>query len=538
MQSQVRVILDGCSLTPDALYSLGYEKGATIELSDEAVTKIKAGRAVIDKIVEENQTVYGINTGFGKFESTIIAPDQLELLQLNLVRSHSACVGEPLTPQRARMMMALRVNILCKGHSGIRLETVQKYAKAFNAGVVPYIPEQGTVGASGDLGPLSHLALGMLGEGRLATLNNLKFREARLVLQELGIEPITLKAKEGLALINGTQFISALGTEAVVRARRAALLADVVLAMSHEALLASVSALNPEIHRVRPHKGQQIVAQRLRSLLHNEKHISSILLSHKACGRVQDAYSIRCSPQVHGISNDVIEWVYGVLTTELNCATDNPLVFPHGAVKVVSCGNFHGEYPAKALDMLAIGVHELGSISERRIERLNNPSLSRLPAFLVENGGLNSGFMIAHCTAAALVSENKVYCHPASVDSISTSAAQEDHVSMGGFAARKAIKVVENVEYILSIELLCACQGVDLLRPLTSTEPLEKVWSLVRNVCPSWGKDREMHTDIKNLAELLRSGAVWNAVKKYIPEEARFLDVFTVKKPFELKSNI
>ncbi|RNF13668.1 putative histidine ammonia-lyase [Trypanosoma conorhini] len=538
MQSQVKVVLDGASLTPDALYTLGYEPLATIDLAANAVARIKAGRAVIDKIVEDRQTVYGINTGFGKFESTIISPDQLELLQLNLVRSHSACVGEPLTPQRARMMMALRVNILCKGHSGIRLETVQKYVQAFNAGVVPYIPEQGTVGASGDLGPLSHLALGMLGEGRLATLKNLKFRDARVVLQELGVEPITLKAKEGLALINGTQFISALGSEAVVRARRVARLADVVLAMTSEALLSTVSNLNPDIHRVRPHKGQQIVALRLRSLLHSEKFPSAICLSHANCGRVQDAYSIRCAPQVHGISNDIVEWVYGVLTTELNCATDNPLVFPDGVKKVVSCGNFHGEYPAKALDMLAIGVHELGNISERRIERLNNPSLSRLPAFLVKNGGLNSGFMIAHCTAAALVSENKVYCHPASIDSISTSAAQEDHVSMGGFSARKAIKVVENVEHILAIELLCACQGVDLLRPLRSTEPMEKVWSLVRGVSPSWDKDREMHSSITNVVKLLRSGAIWNVVKKYVPEEARFLDVFTVKKPFGLQSKM
>ncbi|EKG04344.1 histidine ammonia-lyase, putative [Trypanosoma cruzi] len=534
----MRVILDGCSLTPDVLYALGYEKGATIEISDEAVARITAARAVIDKIVNDRQTVYGINTGFGKFESTIIPPHQLEELQLNLIRSHSACVGEPLTPERARMMLALRVNVLCKGHSGIRLETVQKYLKAFNAGVVPYIPEQGTVGASGDLGPLSHLALGMLGEGLLATLNNKKFRDAGSVLRELGVEPIKLAAKEGLALINGTQFISALGAEAVVRARKVARLADVALAMSHEALRATNSTLNPDIHRVRPHKGQQLVAQRLRGLLHSEKYPSMVNESHANCGRVQDAYSIRCAPQVHGISNEVIEWVYGILTTELNCATDNPLVFPDGVKKVVSGGNFHGEYPAKALDMLAIGVHELGNISERRIERLNNPTLSRLPAFLVKNGGLNSGFMIAHCTAAALVSENKVYCHPASADSISTSAAQEDHVSMGGFSARKAIKVVENVERIIAIELLGACQGIDLLRPLRTTEPMEKVWSLVRSVSPPWEEDRVINTDIDNVTKLLRSGAVWKTVKPYVPEEARFLGVLTVKKPFELKSKM
>ncbi|KEG14277.1 histidine ammonia-lyase [Trypanosoma grayi] len=534
----MKVTLDGCSLTPDALYALGHEKDSTILLAEEAIRRINAGRAVIDKIVNERQTVYGINTGFGKFESTVIPPNQLVDLQLNLIRSHSACVGEPLKPQRARMMMALRINILCKGHSGIRLETVEKYVKAFNAGVVPHIPEQGTVGASGDLGPLSHLALGMLGEGMLATLKNPVFRDASTVLRELGVEPITLAAKEGLALINGTQFMSALGAEAVVRARRIARLADVSLSMSHEALQSTVSSLNPDIHRVRPHKGQQIVAQRLRALLHSEKYPSMINNSHVNCGRVQDAYSIRCAPQVHGIANDVIEWVYRILTAELNCATDNPLVFPDGVKRVVSGGNFHGEYPAKALDMLAIGVHEIGNISERRIERLNNPSLSRLPAFLVNKGGLNSGFMIAHCTAAALVSENKVYCHPSSIDSISTSAAQEDHVSMGGFSARKALKVVENIEHIIAIELMCACQGIDLLRPLKTTEPMEKVWGLVRSVSPSWDKDRVVYRDIEKIAALLRSGAIWKAVKDYIPEEARFHDVLTVREPFKLKSKL
>ncbi|ORC85524.1 histidine ammonia-lyase [Trypanosoma theileri] len=534
----MKVVLDGYSLTPDALYALGYEKNATIELAESAVERIKAARAVIDKIVEERQTVYGINTGFGKFESTIIPPEQLEDLQLNLIRSHAACVGAPLTPERARMMMALRVNVLSKGHSGARLETVEKYVAAFNAGVVPHIPVQGTVGASGDLGPLAHLALGMLGEGLLATRNHRKFRDAAEVLRELGVEPVTLAAKEGLALINGTQFISALGAEAVVRARKIARLADVALAMSHEALQSTISTLNPDIHRVRPHKGQQLVAHRLRALLHSEKYPSMINNHHKNCGRVQDAYSIRCAPQVHGISNDMIEWVYGILTTELNCATDNPLLFPEGVKKVVSGGNFHGEYPAKALDTLAIGVHELGSISERRIERLNNPSLSRLPAFLVENGGLNSGFMIAHCTAAALVSENKVYCHPASIDSISTSAAQEDHVSMGGFSARKALKVVENVEHVIAIELLCACQGIDLMRPLKTTEPMEKVWSLIRTVSPPWEKDRVVHRDIDNITDLLRSGKVWEAVRDYIPKEARFRGVTIPPKPFEIRGKL
>lgn len=532
------VMLDGCSLSPDALYMLGHHTGARIALSDDARERVIAARQVIDEIISSKKVVYGINTGFGKFESTIIPPEQLEDLQTNLIRSHSAGVGTALKPHRARMMLALRVNVLCKGHSGIRLETLETLVEAFNRGVVPHIPVKGTVGASGDLAPLSHLALGLMGEGLLATLDNFTFRPAEVVLAQVGLRPIRLAAKEGLALINGTQFIASYGCEALVRARRLVAIADVVLGMTHEALMSTTSSLDPRIHRVRPHKGQQLVAQRLRSILNSERFPSEISRAHTNCGRVQDAYSIRCAPQVHGISNDMVEWVYQILGLEINCATDNPLVFAGDAIpKIVSGGNFHGEYPAKALDVLGIAVHEIGSISERRIERLNNPALSRLPAFLVQQGGLNSGFMIAHCTAAALVSENKVLCHPASVDSISTSAAQEDHVSMGGFAARKALKIVENVETIIAIELLCACQGIDLLRPLRTTEPLEKVWTLVRRVSAPWTKDRNVSLDVEAVASLIRSGELWDVVREYIPDDARF-DAPPAQPAYVLKSQL
>jgi histidine ammonia-lyase len=532
------VVLDGSSLTPDTLYDLGRSSAARISLCDDARKRVIAARRVIDDIVASKKVVYGINTGFGKFESTIIPPDQLEALQTNLIRSHCAGVGTPLRANRARMMLAVRINVLAKGHSGIRVETLDTLVEAFNRGLIPHIPIKGTVGASGDLAPLSHLALGILGEGLLASHDNHTFRPAEIVLAQLGLTPIKLAAKEGLAMINGTQFIASYGSEALVRARRLLVAADVALAMTHEALMATVSSLNPQIHAVRPHKGQQLTALRLRSMLHSKMFPSEINSSHVNCGRVQDAYSIRCAPQVHGITSDMIEWVYHILGQELNCATDNPLVFPDSpGAKILSGGNFHGEYPAKALDVLAIAAHELGSISERRIERLNNPSLSRLPAFLVQNGGLNSGFMIAHCTAAALVSENKVLCHPASVDSISTSAAQEDHVSMGGFAARKALKVVENVESVIAIELLCACQGIDLLRPLRTTEPLEKVWSLVRRVSPPWTEDRNVSIDIENVARLLRSGELWEVMREYIPEEAQFAAP-EVPTPYKLKSNL
>ena len=534
------VLLDGCSLTPDTLYKLGLRSDARIALSDDAKQRVQAARDVIDEIIQSKRIVYGINTGFGKFESTIIPPNQLEDLQVNLIRSHCAGVGKPLIVNRARMMLALRINILAKGHSGIRLESLQTLVEAFNKGVIPHIPLKGTVGASGDLAPLSHLALGMIGEGMLATLTNTEWRPAGTVLAELGIAPIRLAAKEGLALINGTQYIASYGTEALVRARQVARTADIILAMTHEALMCTTSSLHPLIHAARPHKGQQLVAQRLRSVLHSEKYPSQINSSHVACGRVQDAYSIRCAPQVHGIVNDTIEWVYAMLGTELNSATDNPLVFPAAedpSKRIISGGNFHGEYPAKVLDMLAIAIHEIGSISERRIERLNNPSLSRLPAFLVQNGGLNSGFMIAHCTAAALVSENKVLSHPASVDSISTSAAQEDHVSMGGFAARKALKIVENVESVVAIELLCASQGIDLLRPMRTTEPMEKVLALVRSVSPTWTKDRNISCDIEAVAQLVRNGSIWAIVKDYIPQESSF-DAPSLSKPYQLAAKL
>lgn len=517
-----RYLLDGNTLTPEALYEIGLNNPPRpIELTDDSWHRVRKARRVVDDIVSSGKIVYGINTGFGKFESTIIPPHLVKELQYNLIRSHSAGVGEPLAPHRARMMMALRINVLAKGHSGINPDNLRRLIAAFNAGVVPHIPCKGTVGASGDLAPLSHLALGMIGEGLLSTLADPALRPASEVLEGLGLLPIELGPKEGLALINGTQFISSLGCEALVRARHVIRVADVVAAMTYEALMSSVGPLNPDIHRARPHRGQIDVAARLMGLLKNETNPSEILNAHTNCGRVQDAYSIRCAPQVHGVAREVLDFAYNIMNTEINCATDNPLIFPDSEVKVVSGGNFHGEYPAKAMDILAIGVSELASISERRIERLNNPSLSRLPAFLVKNGGLHSGFMIAHCTAAALVSENKVLVHPASCDSISTSAAQEDHVSMGGFAARKAIELVENVERVLAIELLCACQGIDLLRPLKTTPVLERVMTLVREVSPSWTGDRNVSVDIAAVHDLIKSGALWREVEDHIPVSAK-----------------
>ncbi|XP_010382195.1 histidine ammonia-lyase isoform X2 [Rhinopithecus roxellana] len=489
--------LDGDSLTTEDLVNLG--KGHyKIKLTPTAEKRVQKSREVIDSIIKEKTVVYGITTGFGKFARTVIPINKLQELQVNLVRSHSSGVGKPLIPERCRMLLALRINVLAKGYSGISLETLKQVIEMFNASCLPYVPEKGTVGASGDLAPLSHLALGLIGEGKMWSPKS-----------------GWADAKYGLALINGTQMITSLGCEAVERASAIARQADIVAALTLEVLKGTTKAFDTDIHALRPHRGQIEVAFRFRSLLDSDHHPSEIAESHRFCDRVQDAYTLRCCPQVHGVVNDTIAFVKNIITIELNSATDNPMVFANRG-ETISGGNFHGEYPAKALDYLAIGIHELAAISERRIERLCNPSLSELPAFLVAEGGLNSGFMIAHCTAAALVSENKALCHPSSVDSLSTSAATEDHVSMGGWAARKALRVIEHVEQVLAIELLAACQGIEFLRPLKTTTPLEKVYDLVRSVVRPWIKDRFMAPDIEAAHRLLLEQKVWEVAAPYI----------------------
>lgn len=556
--------LDGESLTVESLFELSTGK-LGIDLTPDAYRKIEEGRTVVDRILQENVVAYGINTGFGLFSNVIISADKLSELQENLIRSHAAGIGEPLSPAKTRMLLALRINVLAKGHSGIRKETVIKLIDAFNFDCLSVIPQKGTVGASGDLAPLAHLALGMMGEGMMWDVESMKIEKASSVLSRNGLHPVQLEAKEGLAMINGTQLISSIGAEATVRAENIAHLADVAVAFSLEVLKGTVNAFHSRIHEVRPHLGQIQVATRIRAYLQGDQP-SELFKSHNYAGKVQDAYSLRCAPQIHGIVNDTIGFVKHILNTELNSATDNPMVFtgnieastdlkvsntrvlteslkapdtldeanrlvsdlkqqlaskPKTALKrtsdtfyrggggfIISGGNFHGEYPAKVLDFLGIAVHELGNVSERRIERLVNPSLSGLPAFLVEEGGLNSGFMIAHCTAAALVSENKVLCHPSSVDSISTSGSKEDHVSMGGFSARKALSIVEHVEVIIAIELLAACQALEFLRPLRTTKTLERVYETIRAHVPPYHKDRYMSPDIEAVARLIRDGTI------------------------------
>ncbi len=367
---------------------------------------------MVDKIVQSQKVTYGINTGFGNFANTVIPADKLYQLQVNLIRSHAVGIGEPISLNLARMLCALRVNALAKGHSGITVETLRALIRLLNLNLIPLIPSQGTVGASGDLCPLAHLALGLLGEGQMWNPSKEKYEDAAAVLKQYGVKPVPLHPKEGLALINGTQFIAAIGCEAIVRAKEATRVADLVAAFSVEVLQGTWKAYVPQIHAARPHKGQSSTAKRVLRLLRGWK--SEVSDAHADCGKVQDAYTLRCVPQIHGICRETLTFVYNILKVEINSATDNPMVFAQDD-SIISGGNFHGEYPAKACDFLAIAVHELASVSERRIERMVNPSLNgHLPPFLVRAGGLNSGFMMAHVSAAALVSENKGLCHPVS----------------------------------------------------------------------------------------------------------------------------
>ncbi len=492
------IILTGENLSLNDLIEIGFKK-AKVKLGAEAEKKVVEGRKVVDKIVEENRVVYGVTTGFGQFSDVVISRENVEQLQYNLIRSHAAGVGGCFSEEIARMLMVLRANVLAKGRSGIALDTLNLLIEMINREIYPLIPEKGSVGASGDLAPLAHLALVLIGEGR-ARLGDFE-GSGKEVLEKAGLSPVRLKAKEGLALINGTQVMTAVGAMALHKTKNLVKHADIIGALSLEALKGTRTAFDKRIHRERIYKGQSDSADNLWRLLEN----SEIMESHRDCKRVQDAYSLRCMPQVHGPVRDTLEYVCKMLEIEMNSATDNPMVFAEQE-ELISGGNFHGESVAFLMDFMKIAVSELGNISERRIERLVNPALSELPAFLVKEGGLNSGFMLAHVTAAALVSENKVLCHPASVDSIPTSANKEDHVSMGTIAARKALEVVDNVEKILAIELIAACQGLEFLKPLKPAEALIPVYAEVRKSVKPWDKDRYMADDMEKAVNLISSG--------------------------------
>ncbi|HET9437969.1 MAG TPA: histidine ammonia-lyase [Gaiellaceae bacterium] len=501
------VVLTGEDLILAEVWEVGVG-GATAALADSARGRMEAARELVDGVQGEH--TYGVNTGFGRFVSAHIPDELAEELQLRLLRSHACGVGEPYPPEVVRSAMLLRANALAKGFSGARVSTVELLIECLNRGVLPHVPARGSVGASGDLAPLAHLALPLVGEGE-ATVDGER-RPGGDALRAVGLEPIRLASKEGLSLVNGTQFMAAMAALGVVRARRLAKTADLACALSLEALRGSRTSFHAAVHRARPLRGQQDAAANVWRLLEG----SAILESHRWCDRVQDAYSLRCSPQVHGASRDLLDYVEATVAVELNAATDNPLVLREEG-EIVSAGNFHGQPLAFALDALAMAVAELANISERRVERLVNPSLSEgLPPFLVEEGGLNSGFMIPQYVAAALVSENKVLAHPASVDSIPTSAGQEDHVSMGNASGLKALRVLDNAERALAIELLAGTQAIEFLAPLKPGSGVQAVHDVVRTCSARLVEDRSLSADIERVADAVREGTILAAAEAEI----------------------
>ncbi|HET9215309.1 MAG TPA: histidine ammonia-lyase [Gaiellaceae bacterium] len=505
------VSLTGDDLTLVDVWAVAVE-GARAELAPEGRERVRRAREVVERAAAESsgEHTYGINTGFGRFVSKTIPPELAEELQLRLLRSHACGVGEPYPDVVVRAAMLLRANALAKGYSGARPETVELLLELLNRGVLPLVPSRGSVGASGDLAPLAHLALPLVGEGR-ATVEG-ETTDGRTALRRVGLEPVVLRAKEGLALINGTQFMAAVAALVLVRAGRLARAADAACALSLEALQGSRASFLPEVHELRPLPGQKASAANVLRLVAG----SAVMESHRWCDKVQDAYSLRCAPQVHGASRDLLAYAEATVAVELNAATDNPLVFAADG-ELVSNGNFHGQPLAFALDAAAMALAELASISERRVERLTNPSLSDgLPAFLTHDGGLNSGFMIPQYVAASLVSENKVLCHPAGVDSIPTSAGQEDHVSMGNASGLKCLQVTANAERALAIELLAGAQGIEFLAPLEPGAGVRAVHDFVRSLSPTLIEDRPLADDIEAVASAIASGELDAAVARGI----------------------
>jgi histidine ammonia-lyase len=503
--------LAGNDLTIEQVYELSHSPVGTYKISicpDAMVGMIKSREYVL-KIVSSGKPVYGINTGFGALANKFIQTKDLDILQINLIRSHCTGVGEPFSAEVSMAIMLLRANCLVSGHSGINPEIVELLLDFINFGVIPFIPKKGSVGASGDLAPLSHIALNLIGEGNVTYKG--KLIPAADAIKAIGKIPARLGPKDGLALINGTAVMAAMGAIAVVRSTILTKTADIASALTLDAVRGTVRAFDPKIHQLKPHKGQIKVAKNLLNLVKN----SQIGNSHTECDKVQDPYSLRCIPQVHGASRQTLDHANEVLTTEINSVTDNPLIFPNED-DVISGGNFHGEAIAMCMDYLAIGMSELCNISERRVEKMMNPTFSDLPAFLTKNSGLNSGLMIAHVTSAALASENKVLCHPASVDSIPTSTDKEDHVSMGITSGRKLLEILDNLQYCLAIELLCNTQALEFLKPLKSSNALNNVYDLIRTKVDPIEDDRVFHLDIENIRELVQDGSIVSAAEEFI----------------------
>jgi histidine ammonia-lyase len=504
-------LVTGRELSVDHVWAVAVE-GAPVSLSDEARERMRAGREVVEAAAADPARTYGVNTGFGRLVTKTIPRELVDELQVRLLRSHACGVGDPYPDEIVRGALLLRANALATGSSGTRVEVAELLVECLIRGVLPRVPSRGSVGASGDLAPLAHLALPLIGEGEAWVEGDLVSGED--ALRRVGLEPLRLHAKEGLALINGTQFMAAFGSLGIVRARRLAAAADIACALTVEALQGSKQSFRPEVQELRPLRGQAQSAENVLRLLEG----STVMESHRWCDRVQDAYSLRCAPQVHGASRDLLRYVEETVAVELNAGTDNPLVLVDSG-EIVSNGNFHGQPLAFALDALAMAVSELANISERRTERLVNPSLSEgLPPFLASDGGLNSGFMIPQYVAASLVSENKALSHPASVDSIPTSAGQEDHVSMGNAAGLKAWQVVANSERALAIELLAGAQAAEFLAPLALGRGSEAARVFVRALSPRLTEDRPLSAEIEAVAAAIRDGSLVASVEVEVGE--------------------
>ncbi len=503
------IIINGEGLTLAQLVHV-VRGDVKITLGKDVKKRVVSARRTINKAIADKKKIYGVTTGFGALSGTFISTDKRKQLQRNIVLSHSAGVGERFDEEIVRAIMLLRINDIAKGNSGACFDTLNTLTVMLNKRVHPVIPEQGSVGASGDLAPLAHLALVLIGEGNAVFKD--KLLSGKKAMKNARIELCELEAGEGLALVNGTQVMTGIGALVLNDSINLLKTADIAAGISLEVLLGSNMELNERIHSVRPHRGQKISADNLRRITKD----SDIISSHKDCSRVQDAYSIRCCPQVHGASIDALHYVKNIIEIEMNSVTDNPLIFQNTEEIINNGGNFHGQPVALAMDFLAIALSEIANISERRIERLVNPFLSGLPAFLVEKPGLNSGLMIAQYTAASLVSENKVLAHPASVDSIPTSANKEDHVSMGTIAARKCRQVLYNTENVIAIELLCAAQALDLFTNLKAGNGSIAAYGIIREHIPHLKNDRIISNDIETICKLVHEGKIASSVEKKI----------------------
>ncbi len=507
----IKLLLDGKSLTIEDIFNVARAQGKSIEVSiaPDALIRMKASRQYVFDIVDKGDAVYGINTGFGALSSRHIKKDDLAELQVNLIRSHCTGVGSPFSREITRAIMLLRANCLTSGYSGVNPEIVQLLIDFLNEDITPVVPEKGSVGASGDLAPLSHIALALIGEGEV--IYDEKKVSSDFAISEINKIPAILGPKDGLALINGTAVMAALGSLAYHEAKYAMKLADITTAITLDGVAGTLRAYDIKISQLKPHQGQLDVCRNFEKLMKD----SAIANSHAGCGKVQDPYSLRCVPQVHGACRQTLRHAKEVLDVEINAVTDNPLIFVEQQ-EVISGGNFHGEAIAMVMDYMAIGLAELCDISERRIEKMMNPTFSELPAFLVKDSGLNSGLMIAHVTAAALTSENKYLCHPASVDSVPTSTDKEDHVSMGVTAGRKLHEVLFNVKNCMAIELLCNTQALEFQRPKKSSVAIEEVHKLIRKHVPPIDCDRVFYKDIENIFKLVDNFEIVKTVEAKI----------------------